>query len=97
MPSCFISHTWYEGEHYFAVHLSEALKKRGIEVWIDQDKISPGSHIKEIIRKGIDHDSDVFLFVMSPQALKSDMCIYELKLCAPSNGREWQTNYSHPF
>ena len=80
MPSCFISHTWREGEHHFAVRLSEALKQSSITVWIDQERIMPVSHIKETIKKGVEHESDVFLFVMSPETLKSEMCMYELNL-----------------
>lgn len=80
MPSCFISHTWREWEHHFAMRLANAVKEKSIVVWIDEEQISPGTHIKEIIRKGVNHDSDAFLFVMSPEALKSEMCRYELKL-----------------
>lgn len=80
MPSCFISHTWREGEHHFAMRLAEVLERKKIKVWVDEEQIPPGTHIKEAIRKGVNHDSDTFLFVMSPEALKSDMCRYELNL-----------------
>lgn len=65
MLSCFISHTWREGEHHFAMRLSEALEQRKIKVWIDEKYIIPGTHIKERIRKGVNHDSDAFLFAAS--------------------------------
>ncbi len=80
MPSCFISHTWREGEHHFAMRLAKALKQKRIRVWIDENQIVPGVHIKEIIEKGIRHDSDAFLFVMSPESLNSEMCTCELNL-----------------
>jgi len=80
MPSCFISHTWHEGQHHFAMRLATVLKKKGIEVQIDEKIIFPGDPIKETIERGMKHKSDVFLFVMSPEALKSEMCKYELKL-----------------
>lgn len=78
--SCFISHTWHEGQHHFAMRLADALKREGIQVWIDEEKIYPGMHIKDLVQRGIEHESDVFLFVLSPEALKSQMCMHELNL-----------------
>ena len=80
IPTCFISHTWRGGEHHFAMRLADALKQKKIEVWIDEEQITPGTHIKERIKKGIMHNSDAFLIVMSPEALNSEMVKYELEL-----------------
>ena len=80
MPCCFISHTWHKSQHHFAVRLANALKERKIRVWIDENEIMPSCSIKEIIAKGIRHESDAFVFVLSPEALKSKMCKYELNL-----------------
>lgn len=80
MASCFISHAWRNDGHQFAMNLGNALKEKNIGVWIDEKEIHPGDSIKEIIKKGIEHKSDVFLFVLSPEALKSKPCKYELNL-----------------
>lgn len=80
MLVCFISHTWHEGGHHFAMRLANALKEKIIEVWIDEKGLLPSCHLKETIERGIKHESDVFLFVISPEALKSKWCKYELNL-----------------
>ncbi|OGF66222.1 MAG: hypothetical protein A2Y62_02695 [Candidatus Fischerbacteria bacterium RBG_13_37_8] len=80
MIRCFISHTWREGEHHFAMRLASALKKRQIKVWIDEEKISPGSFIMAAIQRAIKHEVDIFIFIMSPASLRSRWCRIELKL-----------------
>ena len=62
------------------MRLADALREKGIEVWIDEERIYPGMNIKQRIRRGIEHESDVFLFVFSPEALKSQMCMRELEV-----------------
>lgn len=69
MPSCFISHAWGNGGHDFAIKLGSALKKNNIDIWIDENEIPPGADIKAKIKKGVEYDSDVFLFVLTPEAL----------------------------
>lgn len=78
MPTCFISHTWRKGQHRFALRLRDALVRKGIEAWVDEEQILPGDLIKEEMRKGILYQSDVFLFVLSPEALRSENCLLEL-------------------
>ena len=78
MTTCFISHTWRKGQHAFALRLRDALRNKGIEVWIDEEQILGGHLIKERMRKGIMDESDVFLFVLSPEALQSESCLCEL-------------------
>ncbi len=78
MPSCFISHAWRNDGHQFAMKLGNALKEKNVKVWIDEEKIRPGDPLNEIIKRGIEHESDAFLFVLSLETLKSKMCKYEL-------------------
>lgn len=78
--SCFISHAWGNEGHQFAMDLSRALRGKRIKVWIDEEQMPPGTPIMETIRRGIGHKSDVFLFVLSPEALTSRMCKRELAI-----------------
>ena len=80
MPSCFISHAWGNGGHDFAMKLGAALRKNDITIWLDENEIWPGDDIKTKIRKGIEYDSDVFLFVLTPESIESQMCLHELDL-----------------
>jgi hypothetical protein len=77
--TCFISHAWADGEHDFALSLADALQAHGIErAWIDEREIPGGGHIGDRIAAGI-RSCDVFLFVMSPNALASRWCRIELQ------------------
>lgn len=78
MTTCFISHTWGEGQHDFALRLRDALRDNGVEAWVDEEQILPGDLIKDRMRQGILKESDVFLFVMSPESLQSENCLCEL-------------------
>jgi hypothetical protein len=76
--TCFISHSWRGGEHDFAVMLADALESHGIEkVWVDEREIPGGGYIGDAVVKGV-QTCDVFLFVMSPNAVNSSWCRREL-------------------
>jgi HEAT repeat protein len=75
---CFISHSWRNGEHDFAVKLANALESRGIKkAWVDEREIPGGGYISDQIKEGI-QTIDLFLFVMSPTAVASKWCNLEL-------------------
>lgn len=77
--TCFISHSWRNGEHDFAVKLADALESHGVtKAWIDGREIPGGGHIPDRIIMGV-QTSNVFLFVMSPNAVASEWCRLELK------------------
>jgi len=76
---CFISHSWRNGEHDFAIKLADALQLHGIEkAWLDEREIPGGGHIGDRVIRGI-QACDVFLFVMSPNAVASPWCCLELE------------------
>jgi hypothetical protein len=78
---CFLSHRWSHGEHRFARELKGKLEDyRGITVLLDEDEMCPGDQIKDWMDSAIQSGCDVFLFVVSPEALKSENCLYELNL-----------------
>ena len=75
---CFISHSWRNSEHDFAIKLADTLQLHGIEkAWVDEREIRAGEYIEDRIREEI-RSSDVFIFVMSPNAVTSEWCCLEL-------------------
>lgn len=78
--TCFISHPWAKGFHHFAIRLAQTLRTRGIEVWIDEEKILPGDDIRIRIQNGVRHESDILLFVLSSETLQSEACIEEFEI-----------------
>lgn len=77
MTKCFISHSWQEGEHKFAIQLKVALRANGVDVWLDEDQIRGGQLVEQRMRVGVIHECDVFLFTLSPASLKSKACAVE--------------------
>lgn len=76
---CFISHSWRNGEHDFATKLADALQLYGIEkAWLDEREIPGGGHIGDRLMRGV-QTCDVFLFIMSPNAVTSPWCCLELE------------------
>jgi len=78
MTTCFISHSWCERQHDFALRLRDALRSKGIDAWVDEEQILGGDLIRGKMREGIMHKSDVFLLVLSPEALQSESCLVEM-------------------
>jgi len=62
----------------FVKSLTRALQKRGRTVWVDWDSIPSGSDWWEEIQRGIEL-ADSFIFVLSPDSLKSQVCQQELE------------------
>lgn len=78
---CFLSHRWSHGEHQFARELKSKLENyRGIAVLLDEDEVRPGDRIKDWMDSAIQSGCDIFLFVLSPEAINSENCLYELNL-----------------
>jgi hypothetical protein len=62
----------------FVRQLSDALKQKQLEVWVDWEDIAPGSKdFTDDIRKGIE-GANSFIAVLSPDYLTSEYCINEL-------------------
>lgn len=76
---CFISHSWRNGEHDFAIKLADGLQLHGIKkAWLDDREIPGGGHLKDQVTVGV-QTCDVFLFVMSPNVVTSKWCRLELE------------------
>lgn len=69
----------------FAKHLTGALQSRDIDFWVDWEGIPPTVDWMQQIQKGIE-GADIFLFIISPDSIKSDVCKKELAI-AVQNGK----------
>ena len=69
----------------FAKRLTEELKKGGLEFWVDWEGIPPTVDFMKKIEKGIE-ESDIFLFLVSPDSVKSKVCGDEIAH-ATKNGK----------
>ncbi len=76
MAEVFISYSRNDGGFVRAVHAE--LKRAGREPWVDWTGIPPTAAFMEEIRSAIEA-SDHFVFVLSPDSIKSEVCRVELE------------------
>ncbi|WP_020528397.1 TIR domain-containing protein [Flexithrix dorotheae] len=94
----FISYSRADGD--FARKLNEALQIQGKTTWFDQESIASGSDFQTEIFHGIE-SSDNFLFIISPDSVKSPYCADEVEYAHRLNKRfvtinHRKTPYLHP-
>ena len=75
-PRLFISYSRRNAA--FTRKLHDTLKADGYEIWVDWEDIPFSQDWWQEIREGID-ESDVFLFVMTPDSLVSEVCGWEVR------------------
>jgi len=80
--SVFISYS--RKDKVFIQKLNDALDNAGVNAWVDWEGIELASDWMQRITAAI-QGSDAFLFVMSPDSLKSKVCAEELELGIKSN------------
>jgi len=80
----FISYSRTDSD--FARKLNEDLQLTGKTTWFDQESIAAGADFQREIYKGIE-SSDNFLFIISPDAVKSPYCADEVNYAAQFNKR----------
>ena len=68
MPDIFISYSRRDKD--FVTQLSDALRARGKDAWIDFKDIPASAEWLREIQDGID-EADAFLFVLSPDSISS--------------------------
>ena len=66
--------------------LIDTFEKMGYDVWVDWEDIPPATHWMEQIEEGIEK-SDAFIFFISPDSIKSEVCNVELEHAAKYNKR----------
>src|SRR5215510_7173117 len=64
----------------------QALKDLGQDVWVDWEDIPPAADWLEQIFRGIE-SVDAFIFMVSPDSIKSEVCTQELRHAAKNNKR----------
>ncbi|MEM1241482.1 MAG: TIR domain-containing protein [Cyanobacteria bacterium P01_H01_bin.26] len=80
----FVSYSRVDAD--FARRLNEALQIQGKRTWFDQESIATGADFQQEIYRGIEN-SDVFLFVLSPQSVASPYCADEVEYADSLNKR----------
>lgn len=75
-PKCFVSYS--SSDRSAAERLANALRERGLDVWIDSLQILPGdSLVQKIFEEGL-KDCRVFIVLLSPHSVKSEWVKHEL-------------------
>ena len=74
-PSVFISHS--EHDTAWARLFAQALKQRGVDVWIDDVDVRPGESVREALESGI-RGSDVLVTLVDPEHPASPSLFFEL-------------------
>jgi formylglycine-generating enzyme required for sulfatase activity len=69
----------------FCRRLTGELQKRDLDFWVDWEGIPPTVDWRQQIQKGIE-EADTFLFIISPDSVKSKVCSEELGI-AVKNGK----------
>ncbi|PZV02621.1 MAG: hypothetical protein DCF32_14860, partial [Leptolyngbya sp.] len=80
----FISYSRVDSD--FARRLNDALQTQGKCTWFDQESIATGTDFQQEIYRGIE-SSDVFVFVLSPEAVNSPFCADEVEYAQGLNKR----------
>jgi WD40 repeat protein len=75
VPDVFISYSRHD--ETFVERLRTSLADSGKDVWVDREDIGPAVEWRREIELGIE-GSDIFAFVISPDALRSEACEREL-------------------
>ena len=84
MADIFISYSRRDQE--FVERLRKSLAERDKDVWVDREDIGPAVEWRREIELGIE-GSDIFAFVISPDALRSEACGRELAHAAAKKKR----------
>jgi WD40 repeat protein len=84
MSDVFVSYSRRDAE--FVTRLTDDLAGRGKEVWVDVGGIRDAEVFPVALRRAIE-GSDAFLFVISPDSVKSEYCEQEVTYAAELNKR----------
>ena len=74
-PQVFISYS--HGDAAWARSFAEALKQRGIRVWLDQFQIAAGESLRDALETGL-RESDVFVALVDPGSALKPNFFFEL-------------------
>lgn len=74
-PSVFISHSARDAD--WAKRFAEALKHRGVTVWIDDLNVLPGESLRDAVESGM-RGSDVLVALVDPEYSAKPSLFFEL-------------------
>ncbi len=74
-PQIFISYS--KGDADWARSFADALKQRGVRVWLDQFQIAAGESVRDAIEEGL-RESDVFVALIDPESSLKPNLFFEL-------------------
>lgn len=84
MADVFLSYSRRDAE--FVHPLARDLEARGKEVWLDAEGTRDGERFPEALRRAIE-SSDGFVFVISPESVRSPFCEQAVAHAAELNKR----------
>lgn len=84
MADVFISYSRHDAD--YVARLAEDLESRGKDVWIDVEGIRDAEVFPAALRRAIE-SSDAFLFVISPDSVRSQFCEQEVAHASELNKR----------
>jgi WD40 repeat protein len=84
VPDVFLSYSRRDSE--FVRRLAVALQDRGKDVWVDVEGIRDAEIFPEALRLAVE-SSDAFVFVISPDSVRSQFCEQEVTRAAELNKR----------
>jgi TIR domain len=82
----FISYARRPHDREFVDWLSEELRQRGKQIWLDRSNIEPAADWRTRITKGIEQ-ANAFIFVISPDSANSRECAKELEVAVDGHKR----------
>ncbi len=84
MADAFISYSRRDAE--FVTRLQQALEARGKNAWVDVEGIRDAELFPAALLRAIE-GSDAFVFVISPDSVRSDFCVHEVDHAVELNKR----------
>ena len=84
MPSVFVSYS--RRDSGFVARLAEGLQSRGKDVWVDVEGVRDAEVFPAALRRAIE-GSDTFLFVITPDSVRSAFCDQEVTHASELNKR----------
>ncbi len=91
-PKVFLTHAW--DDIAFARRLHDDLKARGFPLWFDDRTLKPGHRLAQEISQGLEW-CDIYIPVISQQALKSKWCWEEINAAITLSNRTGRGDRPH--
>ncbi len=82
----FISYSHRDSDEAWRKEFVNALEQRGVDVWIDEERIRPGDSISDAIEAGL-RGSDTIIYLINPESVKSANLYFELGAALGMNKR----------